>query len=92
MISLAFTINTILLINFHPELSLIYYDTLIVVVLSTLISLLALRRPSDFFIHHLQEDPDIPLHKKFASLEEYIAGGIPYSNDEDHFYNKDVFL
>jgi len=72
------------LINFHPELSLIYYDTLI--------SLLALRRPSDFFIHHLQEDPDIPLHKKFASLEEYIAGGIPYNNDEDHFYNKDIFL
>lgn len=53
LISLIITIDSILIILKHPELSIIYYDIIIVIFFSLIFSLLALRRPYDFFIRHL---------------------------------------
>ena len=68
-----FTLASGLNINFHPELKLIYIDCIVVVVLSTLMSLLALRRDRDFYVWQLEDDTlKYPVNRRIAGEEEYF--------------------
>jgi len=52
----------------------IYYDTLIVVAVSAIFSLLALRRPLDFFVQQLNNQPSLPLNKRVTDSDSYLKG------------------
>jgi hypothetical protein len=90
IISLVVTADSTLIAIFHPELATIYYDVIIVTVVSLLFSLLALRRPYDFFIRHIQVDPSLPLNRRVAESENYLIDGLHplKAYDEDNCHSK----
>lgn len=92
LIALAFTVVSVLNLSYHPELKMIYLDSIIVVSISAVFALLALRKPHDFFVHHLdaEEREQHPVNKRVASCDDYliISGMTPVKDYEDHFYSK----
>jgi hypothetical protein len=72
-----------MVIYYHSDLATIYYDIIIVIVVSLLFSLLALRKPSDFFINHLSTNPQYPLNKRIADSEHIMISGLKPLKDFD---------
>lgn len=72
-----------MVIYYHSELAIIYYDIIIVIAVSLLFSLLALRKPPDFFIHHLSIHPQFPLNKRIADSEHIMISGMKPLKDFD---------
>lgn len=88
LVSLVFVVISVLNITYRPLIKLIYIDGIIVVALSTLISLLALRKPNDLFIHQLVDSPDLPINKRVVSSDGYMIDKLTPTKDEDNFYSK----
>jgi hypothetical protein len=84
--ALAFIIVSGLNIGYHPPLKLIYIDSIVVVATSAILSLLALKRSPGFFVHHLENSPDLPVNKRVTASDDYlIASGIFPKPQSDHF-------
>ena len=88
VVSLIFTANSVLCLHFRPDLTNIYIDSMAVVVLSMLFSLLALRRPNDFFVHQLVTRPEFSLNNKRSRAEEdLLTSALKPNEGPVHFFS-----
>jgi hypothetical protein len=94
LIALVFTLTSGLNISFHPELTLIYIDSIIVAVLSTLFALLALRRDKSFYVLELADDElKYPVNKRINGEEEHLRiAGISPDKDCNSLYSSNRIL